>query len=155
MEGPRRYASAKKTARQQAMLGLLGRLAGLDVPDPQPVASTAAAHHGDPAPSVPSEQSPWEDLGRDRLSAALSVLARHNAPAAGLMTELQNRKVTGRLSPKDWLTVLTLTPGGGPWDQARDLVLRAARDEPGLAGCQEVHGRRRSPTSRIASARSL
>ncbi|MFD0279272.1 hypothetical protein ACFVHB_35995 [Kitasatospora sp. NPDC127111] len=133
VEGPRRYASAKKSAREQALLGLLGRLAGLDVPDPQPLVRTAAAHRDTPAPSVPAAQSPWEDLGRDRFSATLSGLARHNAPAPGLMAELENRKVTARLSPKDWLTVLTLTPGGGPWDAARDLALRAARDEPGLA----------------------
>ncbi|MER5352637.1 DEAD/DEAH box helicase [Kitasatospora sp. NPDC002551] len=133
VNGPRRYASAKKSARQQAMLGLLGRLAGLAVPDPQPAVRTTAAHRDAPAPLLPSVQSPWEDLGRERFSAALTGLARHNAPAPGLMAELENRKVTGRLSPKDWLTVLTLTPGGEPWDAARDLALRAARDEPGLA----------------------
>ncbi|WP_280703296.1 DEAD/DEAH box helicase [Kitasatospora sp. GP82] len=134
VEGPRRHGSNRKATRQQAMLALLAQLAGMELSAAEDRSATPEAPQRvvEAIPRGPLEVSRWSGLGRDQFSNALAKLVTSGVPEPGLQEELEDRALVGRVSPKDWLVVLT--KGGPEWQGIKELALRTTHEVPGLAG---------------------
>ncbi|WP_159401061.1 DEAD/DEAH box helicase [Streptomyces sp. NRRL B-24484] len=128
-----RHGPNRKGTRQQAMLALLAQLAEMDLParEQQPVPDQAPKRIADAIPRGPLAVSRWTDMGRDQFSNALRGLAASAAPEPDLLEELEDRAAAGRVSPRDWLVILT--QGGPQWQSAKELALRNTYEVPGLA----------------------
>ncbi|MFB8236208.1 SNF2-related protein [Kitasatospora purpeofusca] len=130
VEGPWRTGPSRKATRQQAMLSLVARLAGMELPD-RAAAAEAAPRIEDVIPHGPLAVTRWTAMGRDQFSGALQALVASGAPEEGLQAELEDRTFAGRVTPKDWLAILT--QGGPPWQDAKLLAVRAMSETAGLA----------------------
>ncbi|WP_404870919.1 SNF2-related protein (plasmid) [Kitasatospora griseola] len=131
VEGPVTWGSKRKPTRQQAMLALVAQLAGMDLPASEELPSPGPEQIVDAIPQGPLVTTRWDGLGRDRFSDALRELVVSGAPERDLLQELDDRALDGRVSPKDWLVILTR--GGPSWEKAKALALRVIDEVPGLA----------------------